>query len=67
MDTRYANFRGNPIYQATKRHVETIKNEEKWREKKKRKKKERRLILFWLCFYSLFVAWKIVNRTLYFI
>ena len=31
-DTQYANFRGNPLYQTTKRHLDkryTVKNDEK--------------------------------------
>ena len=57
-DTQYTNFRGNPFYQATKRHLtdkqsKTMKNERK------------RLILFWFGFYSLFGAWKIVGIVVY--
>ena len=54
-DTQYANFRGNPLYEATKRttykRLKTMKNERK------------RLILSWLSFCSLFGAWKIVGMN----
>ena len=53
-DTQYANFRGNPLYQATKRHLtnkrlKTMRNERK------------RVISFWLSFCSLFGARKIFD------
>ena len=56
-DTQCAHFQGNPLYQATKRHLtnkrsKTMKNESK------------RLILFWFSFYTLFGAWKIVGMTI---
>ena len=50
-DTQYANFRGNPFCQTTKRHLnnrETVKNDEKLKEKNKP-------ILFWLSFCRLLV------------
>ena len=58
-DTQYAHFRGNPICQATKRHLtdkrlKTMKNE---REK---------LILFWLSFCGLFSLIFVACSVLYF-
>ena len=54
-DTQYANFRGNPLHQATKRHLnnrsKTMKDERK------------RLILFGFSFYSLFGVWKTVGMS----
>ena len=49
-DSRYVNFRGSPLYQATKRHLNnrsTIKNDEKW--KKKAYLDESRYVFFLQC------------------
>ena len=57
-NTQYAHFRGNPLYQATKRHLKTDKRS------KMKKNESKRLILFWFSFHSLFGAWKIVGMTI---
>ena len=57
MDTQYAHFQGNPLCQATKRHKQQINSQNDLKNERKR------LILFWLSFYSLFGAWKIVGIT----
>ena len=54
-DTQYANFRGNALRQATKRHLnnsETVKNDEKINEK------ETYPFFFWLICCRLFSATK---------
>ena len=51
-DTQYANFAGNPLYRATKRHL----NNKGLKPTKKNEKDS-----FWLRFCSLFGAWKIVG------
>ena len=55
-DTQYANFRGNPLYQAKKHNTSTTD-----KRSKTMKTERKRLILFWLSFYSWFGAGKIVS------
>ena len=40
-DTQYANFRGNPLHQATKRHLNN-------KQSKMMKNERKRILLFWL-------------------